>query len=180
MGFENVLDTVNEFVASFAWATALISLAALTTLIFGAVAGIIKPLWRFGLSISKRKIFIFAVGDIGDDIKRDLEKSGIIKAKNIEIHSSRFSAELQNATLAVIHYSSFEKEFESMLNLKMSRCGLIVYHPEFGKRIPNDIMEKISKLQNVMVVNFRGRLVNDALATMMSTSFTKRDAKKTI
>ena len=55
---------------------------------------------------------------------------------------------------------------------------MIVYFPNFsldkGNSIPNNIKDKINNTSNTTVVNFRGRLLNDIITTLITTSYEKR------
>lgn len=52
---------------------------------------------------------------------------------------------------------------------------MIFYFPEFspqdGQSIPNEIRNKISNNPNTTIVNFRGRLLNDIITTLITTSY---------
>lgn len=75
-------------------------------------------------------------------------------------------------------YGYLDKDgFRQIINGKSSRCGLIVHCPPEKGRIDDEEMRLLSKTAFTALCNFRGRLVNDVLLMMLSTSFKKSDLK---
>ena len=52
-----------------------------------------------------------------------------------------------------------------------------MYSPANNQRMPTDAVEMINKEPFTVLVNMRGRLVNDILVTLMSTSYDKKRNK---
>ena len=73
-------------------------------------------------------------------------------------------------------YEYLEKEkVLEMVSQKAPDCGVLVY-AKF-RAIPDDVLDELNLFQHVSVVNFRGRLVNETLLLLLSTSFTRKDVK---
>ena len=150
----------------------------LLTLIFG-ILGITPLLWRLGYGRWFRKIAIVANDNTYNNLRKDLIDSGIFRKKNISQISSKFLTEIKDHDLMLVHYQSFnENQIEEILNNKKSKAGMVFYYPGFspkeGKVIPDAIRDKISDKENTTIVNFRGRLLNDIITTLITTSYEKR------
>jgi hypothetical protein len=160
----------------------LFTIATVTTLLIAFcywLLGISPLLWRLGLGRWLRDIAILANSDTFANLSADLVASGIFRDKKITHISKTHLAKVKDHSLLLAHYQSFTKnEIKQILNNKKSAAGLIVYFPEFnpskGKRIPNDMVQLIGSKENTTVVNFRGRLLNDIITTLITTSYEKR------
>jgi len=59
--------------------------------------------------------------------------------------------------------------------MKKDSTPLIVYAPQNEGRIePQEVIDEINQHRNSVIVNFRGRLLNDILTSMITTSYEKR------
>lgn len=143
------------------------------------VLGIAPLLWRLGFGRWTRKIAIVAKTEDYNQLKKDLVDSGIFREGNISQISSKSLAEIKDRDLLLVHYQSFsEQEIKTILSNKKSRAGMVFYYPEFsnkrGKKISDEMFKQISSKENTTVVNFRGRLLNDIITTLITTSYEKR------
>jgi hypothetical protein len=141
--------------------------------------GIWPLLRRLGFGRWARKIAIVANNEIYNQLRKDLIDSGIFRESNIYPITSKSLAEVKERDLLLVHYQSFsEDEIKTILGNKKSRAGMVFYYPEFspsnGKRIPDDMLKQISNKENTTLVNFRGRLLNDIITTLITTSYEKR------
>lgn len=147
-------------------------------LALGAFTRVGKALVRFGLALHAKKIMVVADAADYSDIKEDLCDSGLIKKENIQLISDKHLAKAKETLLLVVVYGYLdESAFESVVKGKDARCGLIVYCPPEKGRIREDEMQLLSKTNFTALCNFRGRLVNDVLLMMLSTSFIRADIK---
>lgn len=160
-------------IASFFFAIfGLFSLVTLTITRLG------KAVWRFGLALSWKKIVVIASDEDYHDLEEDLSDSGLIKKKNIMRVSAKQLAKAKEALLLIIVYEYLSKdEFEEVVKEKNVRCGLIVYCPPGKGPISSEEMALLNKTTFTVLCNFRGRLINDVLLMMLSTSFKKSDIK---
>lgn len=161
---------------------ALFTLTAITALLITFLSfllGITPLIWRLGLGRWLRKIAIVANTEVYNQLKKDLVDSGIFREKNISPISSQSLAEVKDRDLLLVHYQSFsEQEIKTILANKKSKAGMVFYYPEFspqsGKKIPDEMLKQITNKENTTVVNFRGRLLNDIITTLITTSYEKR------
>lgn len=176
---DNPSSIIEAVAAAFGYldvAFRLFGLVALIAIFLGAFAGITQALWRFGLALFGKKILVIADGSDFEDIREDLSDSGLIKNKNIQRISNKHLDKINDALMLIVVYGYLENDdFEAVLRRKSSRCGLIVHCPPEKGRIDERQMSLLSKTSFTALCNFRGRMVNDVLLMMLSTSFKRKD-----
>jgi len=150
--------------------TLLFILASLYA-VYLSLRGILPVLYRLGLALSKRRIAIFAESDDFNNLKNVLVDSKLFKEKNILQIDKESIRKAEGESLLLLHWESFKDRLDAVLEIKKDAAALIVYAPTEGGKIDDDAMKKISDHRNIIVVNFRGRLVNDVLACMMTSSW---------
>lgn len=157
----------------------LIAIISLLSVFIFWILGITPLLWRLGLGRWLRKIAIAANSETYNSLKADLVDSGIFREKNISQISKNHLSKVKDHNLMLVHYQSFNmQEIKTMLSNKKSKAGMIFYYPEYspqeGKKIPDEMAKDITSKENATIVNFRGRLLNDIITTMITTSYEKR------
>lgn len=146
----------------------LITLVAVLYGIYLFVRGIFPVWYRLGMGLSKRKIAVFAENEF-DDLRDMLVESGLFQKENVIKIEKQSIKKAQGMTLFLMHWKGFESEIEKILEMKNLETALIVYAPQGEGFIDRSIMERISQERNSIVVNLRGRLLNDILVTMITT-----------
>lgn len=155
-------------IARYLFMGVTIGLAGVT--IYLAWSGVLPVLYKLGKGISNREIAIFASGEYGS-LKTVLMESKIFKEKNIkQVHKNHLSSS-ENNDIFLVHWSEYKENIDEILRFKKNRTALIVYAPQNEGRIPDDVMAKITSQPNSLVVNFRGRLLNDILISLMTTGY---------
>ncbi|MHB8279987.1 MAG: hypothetical protein ACYDIA_20395 [Candidatus Humimicrobiaceae bacterium] len=169
----------HPFFIIFGGITATIVLLGVLLNIIFWILGIAPLLKRLGYGRWFRKIAIVANNDNYNSLKGDLVDSGIFREKNIlQIYSQTIS-KVKDENLLLVHYQSFdEAAIKTILANKKSNAGMIFYYPGFspkdGKEIPIAVRDQISNTENTTIVNFRGRLLNDIITTLITTSYGKK------
>lgn len=138
--------------------------------------GIWPLLWRLGYGRWSRKIAVVAKADVYADLKKLLIKSGVFREGNISQISSNSLSEVKESDMLLVHYQSFsEQQIKTILANKKSGSGMIFYFPEYapqqGIKISDGMLKRINDEENTTVVNFRGRLLNDIITTLITTSY---------
>jgi hypothetical protein len=59
----------------------------------------------------------------------------------------------------------------AILSAKKDGTALLIYAPQEEGFIPKEDIAKINQHRNVIVVNFRGRLLNDIVTSLITTSY---------
>lgn len=176
------IDTFANNVASFfnhpffiivgGVSTILIILSFCYTM-FLLINGVLPVWYRLGIGLSKRKIAIFASTEF-DSLKRMLVDSKIFKERNIfQVHTNDLK-KAEHETIFLVHWKDYQDKIEDILRIKKDSTAMVVYAPQNEGKISPDKMEKINSNRNSIVVNFRGRLLNDILVSMITTSCEKR------
>lgn len=178
MDFSNAASAAYSAWSVLSFIFAAIGAISLAALVVGAISRLGKAAWRFGLALYGKKIMIVSSSDDYHDLEEDLSDSGLIKRKNILHISDKQLAKANDALLLIVVYGYLNNDdFQSVVRNKSARCGLIVHCPPERGRIDDEEMELLSKSAFTALCNFRGRLVNDVLLMMLSTSFKKEDMK---
>lgn len=178
MDIEAIGSTVYSVWEIVSFILAIVGFLSLVALAIGAFIRLGKAAWRFGLALFKKKIAIVASDNDYRDLEEDLADSGLIKKKNMEHISDKHLAKANEALLLIVVYGYlYEEDFKALVRGKNARCGLIVYCPPENGYVSKEEMTLLSATAFTALCNFRGRLVNDVLLMMLSTSFKKSDLK---
>ncbi|MCZ7604004.1 MAG: hypothetical protein M5R37_14165 [Melioribacteraceae bacterium] len=153
--------------------TTIIAIIGFIYTIYLVIKGIFPVWYRLGMGLSKRKIAIFAEQEF-NNLKDILIDSQIFEAKNIIKIDKQSIKKAESITLLLVHWKCFENEIEEILKMKKDSDALIIYAPQDEGFIDKTVLTKINLARNVIIVNFRGRLLNDILTSMMTTSYEKR------
>ncbi len=148
----------------------LITLIAAIYAIYLVMKGIFPVWYRLGMGLSKRKIAVFAENEF-DGLRNMLVDSGLFQKANVIKIDKGAIKKAEGMTLFLVHWKSFEGKIEEILGIKEDSTALIVYAPQNEGFIDKTIMEKISQERNSIVVNLRGRLLNDVLVSMITTGY---------
>ena len=139
---------------------------------YGWFKGILPAMVRLGNGFAKRKIAIFAKGDHYISLKDLLVDSKLFKAKNIiQVSTKNDFGRAEQSTLYLVFWPDWQNELIDILQSKKDGDVLIVYAPQEMGFIPKDQMSDLSSRRNVMITNFRGRLLNDIVVSMITTSY---------
>ena len=136
------------------------------------LTGLLPALIRLGNGLAKRKIAIFASSNNLNTLTSLLEDSRLFNKKNfIEITNKKDIGRAENITLLLVYWADFKDSIETILNSKDDKAALIIYAPYEGGKIPDEMMKKLDEKRHVIVANFRGRLLNDLVTSMITTSY---------
>jgi len=137
--------------------------------------GVLPSLFRLGIGLSKRKIAVLADVTVGNSLKQLLVDSGLFQEKNIEIISTEDDlGRIERCTSILLHWKSWEAHIKDVLDKKSDECSLIIYSPFKDGRIENEQYELLDKKRNVIVTNFRGRLLNDIINSMITSGYARK------
>jgi hypothetical protein len=149
----------------------LIGVVAIIVGFVAVVRGVVPVLWRLGNGLANRKIAIFAKGDNGPSLKSLLLDSKLIRNKNIvDVSRPEDIGRAEAATVYIVVWSDFADDIDAILNRKSDSCALIIYSPYDQEPIPSAQMKKLDGTRHTAVTNFRGRLLNDVITSMITTS----------
>ena len=139
------------------------------------IRGILPALFRLGNGLAKRKIAIFAKGDNLISLKSLLMDSRLFREKNIcEIVKKEDIGKAEQASVYLVFWHDWTEDMAAILNGKPDGCALIVYAPRKFGPIPEKQMENLDGERNTAVTNFRGRLLNDIISSMITTGYERK------
>lgn len=149
-------------------------LIGIITIAFGVVAvvrGIAPVLWRLGNGLANRKVALFAKGENAPSLKNLLLDSKLIQNKNIvDVNRSEDIGRAEDATVYIVVWHDFADDIDAILNRKPDSSALIIYSPYDQEKIPPAQMKKLDGTRHTAVTNFRGRLLNDVITSMITTT----------
>ena len=102
-----------------------------------------------------------------------LVDSHLFKPKNIVQIDRQSLKKAESVTLLLIHWKPFKAHIDEILRIKKDSAAMIIYAPQKDGFIDNGSLDKINAERNAIIVNFRGRLLNDILTSMITTSYEK-------
>lgn len=99
--------------------------------------------------------------------------SRLFKEKNIiEVSSFADFGRAEEATLFLVYWPNWQpNETAAILKKKDDKTALVIYAPPGA--IPKDKWDDIDLHRNVTVANFRGRLLNDIVTSLITTHYQK-------
>lgn len=171
------MEVVKAFLEVVGLLTTLVAVLAFFATVVAGILGISPLLYRLGLGRWRRKITVLADGDGYNSLKDDLVTSGVFRAKNIDHVTNKSLSKVKESNLLLVNYGSFDaKQIKTIIKNKNASAGMVVYFPDFSptNRVPDDVLKLINDEPHSVLVNFRGRLINDILITLLSTSYDKK------
>jgi hypothetical protein len=152
--------------------TILVILSAIYIFILW-LRGIVPVLVRLGNGLARRKIVIFAKGDTLNSLKDLLHDSKLFNQTNVTgISLEGDIRKCESATMFLVYWPDWHEHIDAILRCKTDGIALVVYAPPGS--IPQEAMAKLGNERNVTVSNFRGRLLNDIVISMITTSYEKK------
>ena len=172
---EETIQSIRLFFEIIGAVTIIIAIVGGLATFFGWTMGIFMVMKRLGIGRWYRRVLVVSDISHGASLKEDLINSGVFREKNIKVIGEQNISDVKNSDLILLDYWSIspEKSLVAIAN-KQSHAGLVVYSPMKNGRIADEVTERINDEPFTTLVNMRGRLVNDLLITLMSTSYDKK------
>jgi hypothetical protein len=174
---EKIIDIWNLIKCTFEYWDIASSLLVLCAAVYGVwllARGIAPVLIRLGNGLARRKIAIFAKGDAAESLKGLLQDSKLFKNSNlICVRTEGDLGKAEPASVYLVHWPDWSHNIDQILNSKNDKTALVVYAPP-GNPVPIDVMARINGFRNATLVNLRGRLMNDVVLSLITTSYEKK------
>jgi 5S rRNA maturation endonuclease (ribonuclease M5) len=132
--------------------------------------GITPIVFRLGIALWQRKVAIFGNVEIFQSLRDSLVDSNIFKKKNIIHISSDNIDKAKDQTIFLVDWDTFGDKIEQVFSCRKNHQTAIVIYAKPAS-IPLDKMNDIANRANTVVVNFRGRHLNDILTSLITTSY---------
>ena len=170
-----MLDLSLELLEPLRYVSVIVAICVVIAAVVSWAMGIAPALLRLGRGLAGRRIAIFAKGDMAGSLKSLLLDSRLFKERNIIMIGHEGDIEKgQLATLFVVYWPDWSEYVHDILKQKSDGAALILYAPQDKGLIPRDMLATLNEKRNVMLCNFRGRLLNDIIGSMITTSYEKR------
>lgn len=153
--------------------TVTIGVIGLIYKIFCWIFGITPIIFRLGIALWKGKVAIFATNQAFTSLKTTLTDSKIFKEKNIIQIEQGNIEKAKDETIFLVDWETFGNHIENVFSARNNHQTAIVIFAKPAS-IPQDKMADIANRSNTVVVNFRGRLLNDILTSLMTTSYDRK------
>ncbi|MCB9245827.1 MAG: hypothetical protein H6606_05300 [Flavobacteriales bacterium] len=154
-------------VGGFTVLVAIIGLIYRTT---SMIFGLTPLIFRVGKALWRRKIAIIANSEAYSSLNETLSDSGIFKRKNI-IHITPDNIDkIKTYSIILADWESCNDSIEQIFAARKSDKTAVIISAKAGA-IPRETMPQIANKSNTVVVNFKGRLLNDILNSLITTSF---------
>lgn len=135
-------------------------------------SGVIPVIYRLGKSLSTGKIAVFAATEYSS-LSNMLVESKLFRQSNIIQVSKNEIEKAKSANIFLVHWNEFKDSIDRILTVKDDNTALIVYAPQHEGLIDKDSLEKINMRRNTVIVNMRGRLLNDILISSITSNYGK-------
>lgn len=170
-----MLEDIRKVLDVVGYGSTLLVIGATLTAIVLCFRGFVPVLIRLGNGLSRRRIAIFASNDARATLKGLLHDSRLFNHANIlEVPGQGDIGVAERADIFLVYWPDCKAYMSEILQQKPDRVPLIVYAPQEHGFIPKEIMVLLEQRRNVVVNNFRGRLLNDIIVSMITTGYEKR------
>lgn len=165
------MEDILKILDVIGYVSTVIVIIATVVSIYRWAVGISPALWRLGKGLAGRRIAVFAEGDNFSSLKSLLTDSKLFKENNIIHVTKNDIGRAESCSLFLAHWKSIESQLDDILSKKKDGKALIIYQPREDGLIKETDLAKINQHRNVIVVNFRGRLLNDIVTSLITTSY---------
>ena len=169
---EPIIDALTAFTA----VQVAVLLVAVGYGIYLWARGSLPALIRLGSGLARRRIAIFAKPASLESLTALLADSRLFRSTNmIGIPTRNDFGRADSASVLLIHFPDWEQnELESIVSNKPDSTPLVVYAPQSAGRVPDEFIQLLESQRNVVLTNFRGRLLNDIVISLITSSYEKR------
>ena len=165
------METIKIFLDFAGYISTIIVIVGIIAGVVVWFSGISPALYRLGNGLAKRKIAVFAKNDNAVSLKSLLIDSKLFKQKNIfEITCKDDVGKAEEASVYLVHWHDWANDISEILSKKPDKCAMVVYAPYDKGKIPDEQMKNLDGKRHTAVTNFRGRLLNDIVTAMITTS----------
>lgn len=132
--------------------------------------GVTPLVFRIGKAIWLRKVGIIGSSDAFSSLKDCITDTNIFKEKNV-IHIPLDNIEkVKEYTILLADWDTCGHKIDQVFLSRKDHNTAVIIFAKAGS-IPHDKMAEIANKSNSVVVNFKGRLLNDILTSLITTSF---------
>ena len=151
----------------------LLWLIGIVSLVYFAAKGVLPVLYRLGSGLARRKIAIFAEPVAYGELRQLLIDSKLFKPGNItHVHSPSEIDVAKSASVHLVFWPDWANSIDPLLKARQPKVPCIIYAPQARGLIERTDMNRLDEdHRHTTVTNFRGRLLNDIVTAMITTSY---------
>ncbi len=132
--------------------------------------GVTPLVFRIGKAIWRRKVAIIGTFDAFSSLKDCITDSDIFNKNNV-IHIPIDNIDkAKDHTILLVDWETSGTLIDHIITARKNHNTAVIIFAKAGA-IPPDKMTNIANQSNIVVVNFKGRLLNDILNSLITTSF---------
>lgn len=135
--------------------------------------GVTPLVLRLGIALWKRKIAVIGNEESFSSFKLMLIDSGVFKESNINRIDLIDIAKAKKFDIYLVDWASSRSYINAIFDCRPSQQTPVIIFAA-PKSIPDEELSTIANKSNTVIVNFRGRLMNDLLTSLVTTSYDKR------
>lgn len=170
----NFLQQASQIYEKYSTILALVALLGGIVAFINWIQKITLVLYRVGKGLTENRIVIFAKANHFNSLRQLLLDSKLFKEKNIiAITTESDITASPTAKLYLVYWPDYKNEIDAILKQKANNTALIVYAPPENE-LKSEEMIKLCAERNTIITNFRGRLLNDIVVSMITTGFEKK------
>ncbi len=132
--------------------------------------GITSVIFRLGIGLWKREIAIFGSIDFFGCMRDLLLDSKIFKDRNIVHIQSDNLDKAKNKSIFLVDWATSGTDLDKIFGIRRDNQTAVIIYAK-PQAIPTEKMPGIADNRNTVVVNFKGRLLNDILTSLITTSY---------
>lgn len=148
----------------------LLAVVFLFSKIICSAVGISPLVFRIGKALWRRKIAIIGNEQAFSSLKGCISDSGIFHDKNI-IHILLDNLDkIKEQSLLLVDWETSGDQIDQIFQNRKNHQTAVIIFAKAGS-IPPEKMSEVASKSNTVVVNAKGRLLNDILTSLITTSF---------
>lgn len=132
--------------------------------------GITPLVFRIGKAVWQRKIAIVGSSESYSSLKDVIIDAGIFKKNNVKHIPLDNIDKVKEQTILLVDWETSGNQIDQIFNARKNHNTAVIIYAKAGS-IPPEKMSEIGNKSNTVVVNFKGRLLNDILNSLITTSF---------
>jgi hypothetical protein len=132
--------------------------------------GVTPLVFRIGKAIWRRKVAIIGSSEAFSSLKACITDTNIFKKNNV-VHIPIDNVDKSKEhTILLVDWETSGNQIDQIFLARKNHNTAVIIFAKAGF-IPSEKMAEIANRSNTVVVNFKGRLLNDILNSLITTSF---------
>jgi hypothetical protein len=132
--------------------------------------GVTPLVFRIGKAIWSRKVAIIGSSEAFSFLKDCITDTEIFNKKNVIYIPLDNIDKVKEHTILLVDWETSGNKIDQIFVARKNHNTAVIIFAKAGS-IPQDMMAEIANRSNTVVVNFKGRLLNDILNSLITTSF---------